>query len=406
MFYFFYYFPLGLDVRPRRTPWATWMLIGACTAVFLLQQRLPQLFWYNWDALVFIPSGPSPSSLVLNAYMHGNWLHLISNMLTLAVFGPVLEDRLGARRFLWLYHLTNIAANLVQGAIVLAFIPSMANTGVLGASGAIAGLMGLFMIRLYFARLRIGYWAFMPLQAYTRCGIATVPAPFAIAVWFAIQLGMAALQREGAGAGVACGSHLGGVLAGVGLATILGLASDARSERALVQGRIYRDRALWFAAQGEFVEYVRRQPCDDIGHLELARTYRLTGHHAEADDAYRVACRLWAREKRFDRVEDIVEEAERGQGRFALEPEAQLQLAERRERGLNRGAAVRAYVRLADAWPQAPQAPVALFRAMCVSRRLGGAQSAELSARLRADYPHAAESSLAPIADRCEAAAA
>ena len=400
MFYFFYYFPLGLDVRPRQVAWATWMLVGACTAVFLLQRVWPEPFWLNWGSLVYIPAGPSLSSLVLNAYMHGGWLHLISNMLTLAVFGPPLEDRLGARRFLVLYHLSNVVANLVQGALVLLVMPGMADAGVLGASGAIAGVMGMFLVRLYFARLKVGYWAFMPLQAFTRGGTTTVPVCFAIVIWFCTQLVMAILQREGVAAGVACGSHLGGLLGGVAFALLLNQRPAAMTERILQRGCEYRSRGLWYPAQGEFLEYVRRMPNDECGHLELARSARLTGADSMAAKHYRLAGRIVARAKRSDRLEEIAAEAERSLRHFAFEPQQQMQLAQARERGLNLDGALRAYTALVDSAPQASEAPLALFRGWKLASKLDDERAAELHTRLLQEYPFAPESAIAALATR------
>jgi len=397
MFYFFYYFPLGLDVRPRREVGATWFVLGACVGAFLVQRLVPQLFWANYNSLVFVPAAPSLSSFVLNAYFHGGWLHIASNMITLAVFGPVLEDRLGARRFLLLYHVANVIANAVQGAIVLTAMPAHAGYGVLGASGALAGLLGLFAVRFYFARLRVGYWAFLPLQGINRWGTVHVPAAFAITVWFGTQLGIALLQREGAGAGVACGSHLGGLVSGALIAIVLQLHVQGACELRLHRGRNYLDHAHWYAAQGEFIEYVRRQPKDEQGHLELARTYRLTGRHPQADHHYREAARIVAAAKRFDRVEEIYVEAEKGNSRFALDPPMQVQLAQILERSFKPERASRAWARLAESAPHAEQAPHALYRAARLAPQDAGGElrAQHLLERLVETYPDATEAEIA-----------
>lgn len=397
MFYFFYYFPLGLDVRPRREVWATWAILGACVAGFLVQRFAPLLFWANYEAFVFVPAAPSPSSFVLNAYVHGGWLHLVSNMISLAVFGAPLEERIGAKRFLLLYHVANIMANVFQGAVIHVWMPQLASAGVLGASGAISGLMGLFVLRLHFARLRLGYWAFLPLQAYTRCGTAFVPVGFAVAVWFLIQLGLALVQLGGAAAGVAVGSHLGGLAAGMGLGTLLHLRRAAAAEQNLHRGRRYLDRAAWFAAQGEFIEYVRRQPQDEEGHLELARTYRLTGRQILADQHYRQACHLLAAAKRFDRVEEVYVEAEKGSPTFTLAAAPQLQLAQLLERSLKRSQAATAYARFANRHPEDASASLALYRAARLSAQLPDLawQAPTLFVRLVEHYPYSAEAGLA-----------
>lgn len=397
MFYFFYYFPLGIDVRPLRRAWATWAIIAACVAAYVLLRSHPTFFWVNYGALVYIPSEPSPSSLVLNAYLHGGWLHLISNMITLAVFGPALEGRIGAKRFLLLYHLCNVFANLVQGALVLVALPAYAGAGVVGASGAIAGILGLCAVRLHFARLRLGYWAFLPLQAFTRCGMANIPILAAIFLWFVLQAGLALMQLQGAGAGVAVGSHLGGLAAGVALGLAAGWRRAARCEALLQRGQRYLDRAQWYPAQSEFIEYVRRMPHDPDGHLELARTYRLTGSMALADDHYRAACNVLASQGRLDRVEAVYVEAEKGNPLFVLAPVRQLQLAQAQERCMRPAAAEQAYLRYAHHHAETSAAPLALYRAARLAAKRPGSDShaQTLYQRLMDDYPLTPEAGLA-----------
>jgi tetratricopeptide (TPR) repeat protein len=211
-----------------------------------------------------------------------------------------------------------------------------------------------------------------------------------------MQLGFALLQREGVGAGVACGSHLGGLVAGACIAFALRLHVDGAVELRFHRGRRYLDQALWYPAQGEFIEYVRRQPTDVQGHLELARTYRLTGRQPQADHHYRTACRLAAQAKRLDQVEEFYIEAEKGNSHFALEPPLQLQLAQVLEKSLKAEAAARAWGRFADSAPRAAQAPLALYRAARLAAQTGGEQHAiRLLQRLSETYPEAPESALA-----------
>ncbi|MFQ5599450.1 MAG: rhomboid family intramembrane serine protease [Candidatus Krumholzibacteriia bacterium] len=396
MFYFFYYFPLGMDVRLRRPVWATWVLLVACVFGFLAAHRAPLLLWNHYENLVYVPAFPRLTALVLNAYLHGGWLHLISNMVSLVVFGPPLEDRLGARRFLLLYHICSLFGNLVQGAMALWWVPNTATYGILGASGAIAGLMGLFLVRLYFARLRVGYWTFMPLQAFTRVGAVNVPVVFAVVVWFLVQVGIAVTQTQGSAARVASGSHIGGLAAGVALGLILGLRRAAIAEQHLHRGRYYLDRAQWYPAQGEFIEYVRRQPEDSEGHLELARTYRLTQRHVQADHHYRLACQHLARQRRQDRVEDVHHEAGRGNPAFVLGAPQQLQLAQLLERGFKYDAAERAYLNYVTHYPHERAAPLALYRAGRLAMHQDAAWRAQsIYTRLLDKYPQSTEADLA-----------
>jgi tetratricopeptide (TPR) repeat protein len=205
---------------------------------------------------------------------------------------------------------------------------------------------------------------------------------------------MALIQLQGAAAGIACGSHLGGLLGGIGLALLLRQQDEARAEQHLHRGRRYADAASWYAAQGELIEYVRRRPENEEGHLELARTYRLTGQHALADRHYRTACHLVAAAKRFDRVEEIWVEARRGSVLFVLGAPQQMQLASMLERCFKSDAARHAYLDLVQHHPQTAEAPRALYRAGRLLRREPGEAVAVLE-RLVETYPIAAEAALA-----------
>jgi len=395
MLYFFYYFPLNMDVRPHRAVWGTWLLLLACLGGYLFARWNPEFVWQHYESLIFVPEMPRPTALLLNAYLHASWIHLLSNMVSLVVFAPALEDRLGTGRFLLLYHLCNIGDNLVQGAVSLEWIPGASSYGILGASGAIAGLLGLFLVRLFFARLRVGYWAFMPLQAYTRAGVVRLPVGIAIFMWFLIQLGITLTQVEGAAAQVAAASHLGGLLSGVGLGMLLRLRAQGVAEAHLHRGRVWLDRAQWFAAQGEFIDYVRRRPDDPEGHLELARTYRLTDRHVPSDRHYRKAANRLARAGRMDRVLEVYREAERGHPDFVLSEKLQHQVARLLERSLCAEEAQRAWQTLAAHHPDSRTASLALYRAAALADDSGARWHAvELRRQLAERYPHSNEAQL------------
>ena len=403
MFYFFYYIPLGIDVRLRRGTRVTWGIIAACVVSFVVSRCAPGLFWGLYDAIVFVPADPSLSSLVLNAYVHGGWIHLISNVVSLAVFAPALEDRLGASRFLLLYHVCNVVANLVQAALATHVFPHTAGYGIVGASGAIAGLMGLVLVRFWFARLRLAYWAFMPLQAYTRAGVSRVPLVLAVVLWFLMQLGIVLTQVEGAPAEIAVGSHVGGLLAGVLLGLVTKLAHQARDEQHFDRGMRYMERAEWFAAQGQFVDYVHRRPADPEGHLQLARTQQLTQRLDEAAESFRRACALYVDAGRFDRVEMVYREAQRAHVGIVLEASAQLHMARLFENTMKPLLAQQAYADYAAHYPDLDAAPCALYRAATLAESTGEAWRAHpFYLRLLETYPGSIEAELvdAPVRQR------
>jgi membrane associated rhomboid family serine protease len=148
--------------------------------------------------------------------MHGGWLHIGSNMLFLFIFGDNVEDNMGSVKYLIFYLLCGFAADLTQfvfgSAGINAYIPN------LGASGAIAGVLGAYLILFRQARIR----ALIPLGYFMT--VARVPAVFMLGIWIATQFLSVVVVGEqepgGGGGGVAYFAHIGGFLAGLVLVFI------------------------------------------------------------------------------------------------------------------------------------------------------------------------------------------
>lgn len=155
-------------------------------------------------------------TLLTSMFMHGGWAHLLGNMLFLWIFGDNIEDLLGHFPYLVFYLTCGLLASLAHVASTYAFdgnplIPS------LGASGAISGVMGAYM--LMFPHRRVTVILFRILT--------DVPAWVAVGIWFAFQLlsGIGALGGGAKAGGVAYGAHVGGFLAGVLLIKVFALAA-------------------------------------------------------------------------------------------------------------------------------------------------------------------------------------
>ena len=206
--------PLGDDNTGRRiTPIVTYILIALNVLVFFLELTNGDAFIQRW---AFVPrrflADPIGDSVTLFTamFMHGGWLHLLGNMLYLWIFGDNVEDRLGHGLFLAFYLLCGLAATFAQLAFNLASdVPN------LGASGAIAGVLGAYLIMFPRGRVRM------------LMGRMIVPmsALVAIGIWFLLQIFSqvsaftASSQTEG---GVAYMAHIGGFIAGVILTYLLG----------------------------------------------------------------------------------------------------------------------------------------------------------------------------------------
>jgi membrane associated rhomboid family serine protease len=139
-------------------------------------------------------------------FMHAGWLHILGNMLFLWVFGDNVEDALGHVRYLVFYLVVGLAATATQIALSMNdLVPGI------GASGAIAGVMGAYLVMYPRARIAV----FMPLFFFL--GAPYIPAAALIGIWFLMQLftGVASLGQAAGDSGVAWWAHVGGFLAGL-----------------------------------------------------------------------------------------------------------------------------------------------------------------------------------------------
>ena len=204
-------FPTGDDNRFRRiTPYVTYFLIVLNVLFFFVELSGGDAFVIQW---AFVPSRflatPITDFLTLftSMFMHGGLMHLGSNMLYLWIFGDNVEDNFGHVKFLIFYLLCGLAATGAQLAFSLdSNIPN------LGASGAIAGVLGAYI--LLFPKTRV--------HVLSGRGIIPVPALIVIGFWFVLQLfsGIGSLYATSDTGGIAYMAHIGGFVAGLALALV------------------------------------------------------------------------------------------------------------------------------------------------------------------------------------------
>jgi len=199
--------PLRSSERVYSRTIVTGALIAANTVIFLYQF----LLGYRVDQFIrtwgIVPNDLHLITLLTSMFLHGGWLHLFGNMLFLWVFGRNLEDLIGGGRFLVFYLLCGLAAGVVQ---VIASPYTQVPT--IGASGAIAGVMGAYLIK--FPRSQIDTLVLL-IIFFTRL---TIPAPFYLILWFGMQFlnGFESIgERNYTGGGVAYFAHIGGFIAGI-----------------------------------------------------------------------------------------------------------------------------------------------------------------------------------------------
>jgi len=223
-------FPLRDDQPSRTRPVITFALIGFNALVFAYQLGLdehgvldllarcaliPERLAWALQAGNAAAFAEAATTLVTSQFLHGGLLHLILNLWALWIFGDNVEDRLGPLRYLVFYVACGVAAGVVQA---LSYPHSEIPT--VGASGAIAGVMGAYIVLYPRARvLTVVPILFWPI-------FLNLPAVVFLGLWFAIQLFSGASQLAGAASGAASGgvawwAHVGGFLAGLALLPLL-----------------------------------------------------------------------------------------------------------------------------------------------------------------------------------------
>ena len=217
-------FPLKDDTPVSRTPVVTVALIAANVAAFLWQVFGVGLAYsvqvggaIPYEILTLSDVRPRdlvapPFTILTSMFLHGGLMHLGGNMVFLWIFGNNVEDVLGRGRFVVFYLACGIAAAVAQvGVTALGADPAALVIPMVGASGAIAGVLAAYMV--LFPRARVLTVVFVFLR------LVYVPAGLFIGLWFVIQLASAAF---GAGSGVAFTAHVGGFVAGYILVKVLG----------------------------------------------------------------------------------------------------------------------------------------------------------------------------------------
>lgn len=220
------------DKRNKKRPWGTWGLVAVNSFIFLFVQS-DENYDFMRDNFYFPPADINlinlPISLFTSMYLHGDLMHLFGNMCFLWGIGTALEKRIGTRQFLKLYHLTGIFGAITATIVAVLFTESA--TPGLGASGAISGVMGIFLVRCYFKRMTFPIPAFgiLPLKLNMQLNGLVVPL-----IYFSFDLGGGLRQvMEISYSNVGYLDHMFGFIFGVRYAWRMKLMEKAIAERHL-----------------------------------------------------------------------------------------------------------------------------------------------------------------------------
>ena len=204
--------PLRDTIPSLRVPLVNYAIIALNVLVFMYEAslgRYAEAFIYTYG---LVPRDFSFTSLITSLFLHGGWMHLFGNMLYLYIFGDNVEDRLGHVRYAVFYLLCGAAAGIAQ-----AFTNPGSGIPMVGASGAIAGVSGAYL--LFFPHSRVV--TLVPIFLFLQ--VVEIPAVFFLVIWFIWQVlsGVASFREHAAMGGVAFWAHVGGFIAGMVLGPLL-----------------------------------------------------------------------------------------------------------------------------------------------------------------------------------------
>lgn len=367
--YFFYYVPVGVDAERRRFPVFTALFTGICIACFVASRYFPATPAFDFHNYVYYPGYSGPVAALTAAFFHLGYFHIVSNLVYLVLFGTYLEDRMGGLSFAALFLGAAFIGNMVQGWFNLEILHT--NAGIIGASGAISGVLGAFLVRLRHQRVKIAYWVFAPLMATNRAGTTDLHVAFAVALWVLLQVIRSLIQLQGLGQNVAYMTHISGFTFGFVATALLGGWRAGVVDGHLVKARRYLRRGEFFGAQDELSHYTDARPEDGEGHAALARVHVQCGNAPGARESYGWACDRLLLDGQRGKAERVFGEALRAFPDFVLPAERQLDLCFGLERNLKPELALRAYESFIRVHRDHAEAPFALLRAANLHARQG-----------------------------------
>jgi membrane associated rhomboid family serine protease len=334
-----------------------------------------------WNRFGYVPKAPRGAAHLTSLFVHGDWLHLLGNLFFFYFCGPFVEDAFGRPLFLLLYLVSGLAANLTHAA---QFPESL--SPLIGASGAIAGVMGAFLVR--FAAHRASFlfipFVFVPALRFK----VRLPAFVFLPAWFLEQFWYA--STSGAHSGVAFWAHVGGfafgALAALGIRlsgverrfidpaieSKIGIVQHPGVERALDA----RNRGDWATARRELRRALAAEPDNLDAWREAYELALAAAEHAELERSVVRLADLYGKAGEQELADALFEDLVRRTQDISVSPRLLLAAAQSFERRGEGRQALEAYERIVAESPTDPAAFRALYRRGEVLRKAGDTRGA------------------------------
>jgi len=277
--------PLGTNIELKRLPKATLVLIVLNVLVFSLEAFLePGGRRWLFDLFRFSAVTKNPLSPITYTFLHGNLFHIVGNMLFLWIFGGPVEERIGVKKYVYYYFgagLWSVALWAVMHQLGHPGSPQ----GIIGASGAVSGVIALYLYRCYYSKLKMVLDPiFLPFKF-------NIPAAPLIIFWFAKDL-LQGIGSVGETTGVAYWGHVGGFLFGFAVARINRYGHEGQLEHTkdkLLAKLRESDGWKTSNAEKELLQLIKLSPQDPEIPYQLAQFYAAHDRRKEAEEHFQLA---------------------------------------------------------------------------------------------------------------------
>lgn len=338
----------GTDKRAGRFPAVTLALIAVNVVVYAWMMSVGRT--HAIDSLGLFSHKPSLSSIISSMFTHAGFLHLGWNMLFLLAFGPRVESTLGRVGYAFFYLGSGVAAALLHVFVITRLLPGTAQFPMVGASGAIAGILGVYAIRFYKAE------------------VLGVPAIFILSGWFLQQLYVgAASLRDPASGGVAYWSHIGGMVFGMVVAAITKMGLEASKEYLITDARAHANRGHTGGAIANLQALIARDPENAEAHANLARLYAEKQEPEQAAEHFRRSIEIYLSRGQRDKAALRYDEMRALCGRAELDLRTEYQIARYLMETCCHKPAVQLFRSISQNHPGTPEGEVALMKAGDIS---------------------------------------
>jgi membrane associated rhomboid family serine protease len=312
--------PTGSDHDRTRVPVATLSLIVTNVAIYFISNSLN--YRHVAQTFGFVAAHPQPWQFFTHMFLHMGWpteqdaawtdyansiLHIGGNMVYLWFAGRDLEDVLGSGKLLAVYFASGLASVLLYWITAVAgHFPNLDEPCV-GASGAISGLLGYYLVRFPRFKIRMWFGAFIPVPFIMRQGITRISSIIFIGFWIALQLAFGMVALHAGGAPVAYWGHIGGFALGLGAALATREWRAGQEEYLMKEADHLFYRQKWYPAMEAYQRLAKHYPRCAQAHTKWALCWECTGMAKRAEDVLRNAL-IFYRDHGWTEQAEIIDE--------------------------------------------------------------------------------------------------